>query len=232
MTDTYHHGDLRKAMIKKGMEMLSQDGIENFSMRKLAAELGVSHTAPYRHFKNKTEAVKTILMESSRTFTRALEDSTSGFSGNAGKEEPPTPKDGMERLIRLGIEYVKFFVENPEFMKFFHMMSDQASILETLFPSETNAGETDSRVTLDQSELKCHLKGANYESLSKDSSYGIFRNTAGEILSLFPHLSEREVLLGYWGKVHGLASLLITQPRYIPEEERDAVIERIIRTPF
>ncbi|MBI9102855.1 MAG: TetR/AcrR family transcriptional regulator [Spirochaetales bacterium] len=224
MTDTYHHGDLRKAMLKKGMEMLSRDGIENFSMRKLAAELGVSHTAPYRHFKNKTEAIKTILLESSNAFAEALKNSTTGISPDCPETE------GLEKLIQLGIGYVKFFVENPEFLKFFFVISDQAEILEALFPIHGNpATESDDH---HKKEIEAHINCTEYEELPESSSYGIFRGVASGIFDQFPGLTEREVMLGYWGKVHGLASLLIAQPGYIPEEKRDEVIERILRTPF
>ena len=216
MNDTYHHGDLHAALIKKGMEMLSREGIENFSMRKLASALGVSHTAPYRHFKDKKEAIRAILTAGSEAFTEALRLPVMNETG----EHAPT---GMEALIQLGIRYVKFFVNNPEFFKFFLLINEEASLLEKIFPpQQENTGK----------ELKAHCRGDELEDLPVDTSYGIFRSIAGEIFDQFPGLTEKEVLLGYWGKVHGLASLLITQPEYISGENRDTVIEKIIRTPF
>ena len=52
------------------------------------------------------------------------------------------------------------------------------------------------------------------------------------MLLLHDHLNEREILLGYWAKVHGLASLLISQKSFIPLESVQTSIERIVRTPF
>jgi hypothetical protein len=48
----------------------------------------------------------------------------------------------------------------------------------------------------------------------------------------FANLTEREILLGYWAKVHGIASILVTQKNFIPEDELDAAIERVVRTAF
>lgn len=44
----YHHGDLKKQMILKGLELLNEKGIDGFSLRKIASMCNVSHTAPYK----------------------------------------------------------------------------------------------------------------------------------------------------------------------------------------
>ncbi len=50
---SYHHGDLRTTLLNVAGEMLHETGIETLSLRKLAARVGVSRTAPYHHFKDK-----------------------------------------------------------------------------------------------------------------------------------------------------------------------------------
>ena len=49
----YHHGDLRAAVLIRAEEMLRDKGPEALSLRELARDLGVSHAAPSRHFKDK-----------------------------------------------------------------------------------------------------------------------------------------------------------------------------------
>ena len=50
---SYHHGDLRNALIETGIELINEYGEEKLSLRKVATKCGVSNAAPYAHFKNK-----------------------------------------------------------------------------------------------------------------------------------------------------------------------------------
>ena len=51
--DAYQHGNLREALIQAGLRLLSEGGLENLSLRGAAQLAGVSHAAPYRHFRDK-----------------------------------------------------------------------------------------------------------------------------------------------------------------------------------
>jgi AcrR family transcriptional regulator len=50
---SYHHGDLRAALLARAEETLREKGAEALSLRELARDLGVSHAAPSRHFKDR-----------------------------------------------------------------------------------------------------------------------------------------------------------------------------------
>ncbi|MFT6490569.1 MAG: AcrR family transcriptional regulator [Parvibaculaceae bacterium] len=58
--NSYHHGDLREALIATAMEMVEQEGAEIVTFSALAKKLGVSQAAPYRHFRDR-DALLTIL---------------------------------------------------------------------------------------------------------------------------------------------------------------------------
>jgi AcrR family transcriptional regulator len=51
---------LKEALIKAGLDILSDKGIEGLSLRKVAQKVGVSHTAPYNHFSDKQELLAAI----------------------------------------------------------------------------------------------------------------------------------------------------------------------------
>src|SRR3989304_5420550 len=63
---TYHHGDLKNALIKAGVEILAKEGVNGLSLRKVAKKAGVSHAAPYSHFADKQALIAAISTEGFR----------------------------------------------------------------------------------------------------------------------------------------------------------------------
>src|SRR6185503_17019443 len=59
---TYHHGELRPALLRAAAKVLEAEGREAVSLRDLARRAGVSHAAPYRHFADR-EALLAALAE-------------------------------------------------------------------------------------------------------------------------------------------------------------------------
>ena len=57
MSDSYHHGNLRQALIDAGIKIINEQGEDALSLRKAAALCEVSHAAPYAHFKDKEELI-------------------------------------------------------------------------------------------------------------------------------------------------------------------------------
>ena len=66
--DTYHHGDLRAALIEAALAELEETGPEGFSLRKVARRAGVSPAAPARHFKDVTGLLTALAAEGYRRF--------------------------------------------------------------------------------------------------------------------------------------------------------------------
>src|SRR5699024_10733670 len=56
-TSSYHHGDLRNALLTAAERIIDADLTRRFSLRELAREAGVSHAAPYKHFATQAELV-------------------------------------------------------------------------------------------------------------------------------------------------------------------------------
>lgn len=215
MIETYHHGNLHNDLITAGLKMLTRDGIATFSLRKLSQELGVSHTAAYRHFAKKEDLLRAIFIESSNMFRNALSASV------------PRGLSGEEALMQLGIGYVHFFLDNPEILTLFSMMPSDQNLLLSVFAGmdKNNPSER---------EIGHHADCTNIDELSEHSAFGIFRKIALSAQQEDPYknLSEHEILLGFWSKVHGMATILVTQKKFLPANELNASIERVLRTPF
>ena len=90
-TTKYHHGNLRKELIKVGIELLDEGGIEAVGIRQVARKAGVAHSSPANHFKNKralftalaTEIFQDLLaaiQTMCRTDNESLRDSVHQFS--------------------------------------------------------------------------------------------------------------------------------------------------------
>lgn len=60
---SYHHGDLRAAILRRAAEIIEASGIEALSLRGIARDLGVSHGAPNRHFRSKQELLSALAAE-------------------------------------------------------------------------------------------------------------------------------------------------------------------------
>ena len=108
MSDKYHHGDLRNALIEEGIKMINSGGEGSLSMRKLAEKCGVSMAAPYAHFKSKDDLINAMKNHVTDNFTEHLEKSVSKI------------RDGgiEKKIIALGNAYVLFFMEHPEYFTF------------------------------------------------------------------------------------------------------------------
>ncbi len=104
----YHTKDLKEQLIRKGLQLLNEVGYEQFSIRKVASLCDVSHNAPYRHFADKEELVRAILDQAVKDLESTLLSAVNEF-----KENP------LAQLKKLGLNYVNFFVGNPEYLKLF-----------------------------------------------------------------------------------------------------------------
>lgn len=113
----YHHEDLKQELIDNGLLLLNQKGAEGFSLRKVAGMCGVSHAAPYKHFKDKEELINEIVKEVWKKFYLALFKVTELYTG-----------DCKLQIIEMGKAYVKFMVENPEYLKFMFLTDDASPI--------------------------------------------------------------------------------------------------------
>jgi AcrR family transcriptional regulator len=89
---TYHHGDLRRALLQAADEAITENGVAALSMRDLARRAGVSHAAPTHHFGDKAGLLTAFATEGYAQLGKAL--GTSRLASNS--------------LLELGVTYVRF----------------------------------------------------------------------------------------------------------------------------
>jgi len=98
----YHHRDLRRALLKASLDLLRDPASGDFTLREVARRAGVSHNAPYRHFRDKDDLLAAIAEEGFGRLTAAIQSA-------AGKGQTP-----FQQLQSAGIAYVEFAQAQPE----------------------------------------------------------------------------------------------------------------------
>ncbi|MEP7103017.1 MAG: TetR/AcrR family transcriptional regulator [Burkholderiales bacterium] len=96
---TYHHGDLRVALLEVGERLLDEGGPDAVSLREAARRLGVTATATYRHFADKESLLAALAVRGFDAFAAALAQAAA-----AGGAVP---------LTGMGQAYVRFAVARP-----------------------------------------------------------------------------------------------------------------------
>lgn len=97
---SYHHGDLRRALLAAGLNLLEKRGPAQVSLREVARVAGVSHAAPYRHFDSRETLLAALAADGFDALGEAMERAAEG-------------KNGLDRLRALGIAYIAFARARP-----------------------------------------------------------------------------------------------------------------------
>jgi AcrR family transcriptional regulator len=103
---SYHHGDLRRALIQAAVELCEERGPHGFTMREAARRAGVSSGAPYKHFRDQKQLMCEVAAEGMRLRTLAM-DAALARAGD----------DPRDRFRAMGIAYVTFAVANPGYFR-------------------------------------------------------------------------------------------------------------------
>lgn len=98
---TYHHGNLREALVAAGLVLLESTSADNVSLREIARQAGVSANAVYRHFADKDALLMALAAEGFRRL---------GVTQMGAREGA---KDAVESMLIAGRAYIHFARDNP-----------------------------------------------------------------------------------------------------------------------
>jgi AcrR family transcriptional regulator len=98
----YHHGNLREDLVTAALQIISRKGPAALTLRAVAERLGVSQTAPYRHFASKGALLAGVAAQG---FTTLLE--------RMQKEVAAAGDDLLARYQATGTAYLGFALEHP-----------------------------------------------------------------------------------------------------------------------
>lgn len=99
---TYHHGDLRAALVEATRQLIEEKGIDHFSVSDACRRAGVSTAAPYKHFKNKGDMIVAVVLQSMDRHKHEMLEAMTVY-----------PEGSIERIRALGQNYVGFALREP-----------------------------------------------------------------------------------------------------------------------
>lgn len=119
-TRSYHHGNLREALMRATLDLIVEKGIAGVTFAEAARRAGVSAAAPYRHFRDRDELLAAVATVGFERLADAL-----GAAWQGGR---PTPAAAYERV---GRAYLDFARRNP---------AEYAAMFESGLPAEAHEG--------------------------------------------------------------------------------------------
>ncbi|WMX44126.1 TetR/AcrR family transcriptional regulator [Streptomyces roseicoloratus] len=193
---TYHHGDLRNALIGAAVDLACEGGPERVVLREAARRVGVSPTAAYRHFEGRCELLAAVRDHARRALADSMERAAARVPG---ADDPALAAEA--RLAAVCRGYVAFAVEQP-------------GLYRSAFGAPRTApGDGDHGAEGGTAEVRAF-------TLLTDA-LGAVAATARP-----PRASRPAADAAAWSAVHGLSLLLLEGPlRRLPAQRRDDVVD-------
>jgi AcrR family transcriptional regulator len=168
------HADMKVAILKAARDAILEHGPEHFSLRDVARRSGFSPAGLYEYFSGKEDLVAAVAEESLAQLYAVL--------AYAGRSLPPE-----ERLVALGLAYIRFAHENPQ-----HFM-----LIFARLPSQ--------RVSPEQAPRPTSPYQVVLHTVQDGVDTGVF--------VVCPGFGVEEMAYGLWVMAHGMAMLQQTHLR-------------------
>ncbi|WOK08607.1 TetR/AcrR family transcriptional regulator [Imperialibacter roseus] len=177
--------EMKELILKTANKLFAEHGFDKVSMRNIADAIEYSPTTIYLYFKDKNELFYALHLE--------------GFRMLAYEFRPLLEvKDPMERMYQMGLRYIRFAIENPDYYQLMFLVKDPLCTTET---DETWEAGHNAHAFLEQVVIECQEQG------------------------YLQGITMRAAALMIWSFVHGLVSLQICDRMKLYQEvEREQYI--------
>ncbi|MFJ9845279.1 TetR/AcrR family transcriptional regulator [Kitasatospora sp. NPDC101155] len=193
---SYHHGDLRAALVEAGAELARKDGPDAIVLREVTRTVGVAPNAVYAHFKTLAELKAAVAQHALREMAAAM------LVHLAQVDEPADPREAAKAHLReVGRAYVHFALAQPGLFR--TAMDDNPAGVGT-------PGRGKDKPDADERPKPDALLIAALQRLTR----------TGEL----PAEQTDAAVMASWATVHGLAMILLNlQPGRSPAEREAAI---------
>jgi AcrR family transcriptional regulator len=187
--NSYHHGNLKEALLEEALNIIKNESLETLTLRELTTRVGASRSAIYRHFSNKEDMLKQVILAG---FEQLDEEMAPIFENS----ELPI----LEKFALMGSSYIKFAVDNPNLYRLLFgpkHMKEREEVCQSQKP--------------ELHELKTNHTGL--DKLDEMESNGFHKLvvlivTAQE-QKIFKAQNPLLLATTIWSSLHGLSSLII-----------------------
>ena len=215
---TYHHGDLRRALLDAALVLLETKDVSSLSLRAVAKQAGVSHTAPYRHFADKADLLAAVAEVGFTTFGQYLSEAVDKVGA-----------DPKASLLATGEAYVRYALDHPTYFRvMFSCMSFRGDEQNGGSPV-INSPVINSPV-INSPVINSPVINSPVSSLqaTADSTFQILVDVieSGQATGAIRAEDARTLAVGRWALVHGLAMLLLDG--MLPQQEAIALTQQIV----
>ena len=199
---SYHHGNLREALVEAGVELARTGGPAAVQLRAASRKAGVSHNAAYRHFANQEDLVAAVAERCMTQLGLLMIERSNRVTGRG-----PVPR-ARARLEAIGRAYIDFARTEPGWFR-------TAFSSARPHPAEGSTNEPPRAAEADETADPYRLLGARLDELVQVGALTPQRRQGAEYAA--------------WSAVHGLSSLLLDGPlRQLPEPEVEYAITTVL----
>ena len=120
---------VKERLLLAGIDEIEKNGVQNFSIRHVAAACGVSCAAPYKHFADKNEFVLAIIRYINEEWQHEQQRIQERFAG-----------DTRRQLVETSVAYVRFLRDNPHYRSIIMLRDDSLPPEQAGVKSRMSAG--------------------------------------------------------------------------------------------